>query len=225
MNNLLKCYGVDYSYADGGEKTPILKNLELTIGRGESVAILGKSGCGKSTLLNILGGIDKPNQGDIFLNQTNLKELNEEQITRFRAKHLGFVYQFHHLLKDFSALDNVAMPLFIRGEKHLIACQKSSALLSNIGLGQRLAHLPSQLSGGERQRVAIARAVITSPDCLLADEPSGNLDTKTADSVIRTLISLQKNQNAALVIATHDEKIASKMQRMLILENGKLNEV
>ncbi len=221
---MIKCQDLDYSYHDGKVKTSVLSSLNLNIGKGESIAILGQSGCGKSTLLNLLGGIDKPTQGKVWLNNIDLTTLTEEKTTQLRAQHLGFVYQFHHLLKDFSALDNVAMPLLIRGDNKQAALLAASELLSTIGLKDRLDHRPAELSGGERQRVAIARALITKPNCLLADEPTGNLDAKNAADVLSLMIELNQAQNSALVMVTHDEKIAQKMQRILVLENGQLSE-
>ena len=224
MSNMIECQDLGYSYHDGKVTTSVLKSLNLSIGKGESIAILGQSGCGKSTLLNLLGGIDKPTQGKVLLNNIDLTTLTEEKITQLRAQHLGFVYQFHHLLKDFSALDNVAMPLFIRGDNKQAALLAASELLSTIGLKDRLDHRPAELSGGERQRVAIARALITQPSCLLADEPTGNLDAKNAADALSLMIELNQAQNSALVMVTHDENIAQKMQRILVLENGQLNE-
>ena len=221
---MIKCQDLDYSYHDGKVKTSVLSSLNLSIGKGESIAILGQSGCGKSTLLNLLGGIDKPTQGKVWLDNIDLTTLTEEKITQLRAQHLGFVYQFHHLLKDFSALDNVAMPLLIRGDNKQAALLAASELLSTIGLKDRFDHRPAELSGGERQRVAIARALITQPSCLLADEPTGNLDAKNAADVLSLMIELNQAQNSALVMVTHDEKIAQKMQRILVLENGQLSE-
>ncbi len=221
---MIECQNVGYNYDDGKVKTSVLNSLNLSLEKGESVAILGQSGCGKSTLLNLLGGIDKPTQGKVLINNIDLTTLSEEKTTQLRAQHLGFVYQFHHLLKDFSALDNVAMPLLIRGDNKKSALIVASELLSTIGLKDRLNHRPAELSGGERQRVAIARALITQPGCLLADEPTGNLDAKNAADVLELMIELNQAQNSALVMVTHDEKIAQKMQRILVLENGQLSE-
>ncbi len=168
--------------------------------------------------------MSQPSKGEVHLNGTNLGQLSEDKITELRAQHLGFVYQFHHLLKDFSALDNVAMPLLIRGDDKQVALTSARELLSKVGLQDRLDHRPAELSGGERQRVAIARALITQPSCLLADEPTGNLDARNAADVLGLMIELNQAQNSALVMVTHDKKIAQKMQRILILENGQLNE-
>ncbi len=225
MPALIECRNLDYHYADGKQQTPILSQLNLVVQSGESIAILGQSGCGKSTLLNLLGGIDQPSDGEIWFKNTCLNTLNDNQITQIRAEHFGFVYQFHHLLKDFSVLDNVSMPLLIRGEHKFLAAQKSTKLLTQIGLAHRLNHLPSELSGGERQRVAVARALVTSPSCLLADEPTGSLDAHNAREVLALMITLNQMQNSALIIVTHDEKIAQKMQRVLRLENGKLRDL
>jgi len=224
MSNLIECRQVSYHYNSGKVETPVLEELNLSISSGESIAILGQSGCGKSTLLNLLGGMSQPSKGEVHLNGTNLGQLSEDKITELRAQHLGFVYQFHHLLKDFSALDNVAMPLLIRGDDKQTALTSAKELLSEVGLKGRLDHRPAELSGGERQRVAIARALITQPSCLLADEPTGNLDAKNAADVLGLMIELNQAQNSALVMVTHDKKIAQKMQRILILENGQLSE-
>ncbi len=223
MNNIISCHNVNYQYDDGEQSSQIIKDLNLEVRAGESVAILGQSGCGKSTLLNLLGGIDRGNTGKIVINGINISNLNEEEITDIRSKYLGFVYQFHHLLKDFSALKNVMMPLLIQGKTQSFAQDKATQILSTIGLGHRLNHLPSELSGGERQRVAIARALINQPKCLLADEPTGNLDSKNANEVLELMIELNQAHNSALVMVTHDEKVAARMQRTLVLENGKFS--
>ena len=225
MNNIIRCEDVNYHYEDGGRTTLILSALNLQVNAGESIAILGQSGCGKSTLLNLLGGMDKANNGKIIINNTDISALDENSITKLRAKNLGFVYQFHHLLKDFTALKNVAMPLLIQGINSKVATQKATSLLHAVGLSHRIDHLPGELSGGERQRVAIARALITQPSCLLADEPTGNLDANNANEVLDLMIALNQQQNSTLLIATHDEKIASKMQKILILKNGNLSQV
>jgi lipoprotein-releasing system ATP-binding protein len=201
----------------------IISHLNLEVHQGQSLAILGQSGCGKSTLLNLLGAIDKPSSGQIIINNTDLSGLNENQLTKLRAENLGFVYQFHHLLKDFDSLKNVMMPLLIQGLNHTQAKQMSIELLTKIGLEHRLNHLPSELSGGERQRVAIARALITKPKCLLADEPTGNLDQKNATEVLNLMIELNQAHDSALIVVTHDEKVAEKMQKVLVLENGQFS--
>ncbi len=223
MSNIIECRDVCYSYSDGSRTTNILNQLNLSIKAGESVAILGRSGCGKSTLLNLLGGLDKQNSGEISINNTNTLNLNEEQITRLRADNLGFIYQLHHLLKDFDALDNVMMPLLIQGVNKNKARDASLKLLDSVGLTHRVSHFPGELSGGERQRVAIARALVAQPKCLLADEPTGNLDRESANEVLSLMIDLHQQHHGALVMVTHDETIAAKMQRTLVLENGKIN--
>ena len=222
MSSILECRHLHYHYRDGNHQTEVLKNLNLVVQSGQSLAILGQSGCGKSTLLHLLGGMSTPSSGQVLLNSTDLGSLDETQRTNIRAKCLGFVYQFHHLLKDFTALDNVALPLRIQGQKQQLATEKATTLLNHIGLGDRLDHRPSALSGGERQRVAIARALITQPSCLLADEPTGNLDAHTATEVLSLMVALNQQQGSALVLVTHDEKIAAKMQTVLVLRNGQL---
>lgn len=219
MSKIIKCQNLSYTYDNGNTKTPVLNTLNLEIYATQSLAIVGQSGCGKSTLLNLLGGMSQPTAGKVIINNQDLSQLNEEAITNLRAQHLGFVYQFHHLLKDFSALDNVAMPLLIAGEKTQTALEKSSKLLSDINLQNRLNHRPAELSGGQRQRVAIARALIHNPSCLLADEPTGNLDTKNAQQVLGLMMEF-KQKKSALILVTHDMNVAKKMDGFLTLENG-----
>ncbi|HIB31327.1 MAG TPA: ABC transporter ATP-binding protein [Candidatus Thioglobus sp.] len=223
MSSIINCINVNYQYEDGLHTNQIISHLNLEVHQGQSLAILGQSGCGKSTLLNLLGAIDKPSSGQIIINNTDLSGLNENQLTKLRAENLGFVYQFHHLLKDFDSLKNVMMPLLIQGLNHTQAKQMSVELLTKIGLEHRLNHLPSELSGGERQRVAIARALITKPKCLLADEPTGNLDQKNATEVLNLMIELNQAHDSALIVVTHDEKVAEKMQKVLVLENGQFS--
>jgi lipoprotein-releasing system ATP-binding protein len=224
MSSIISCKNINYRYEDGELSSQIINNLNLEVHSGEMIAILGQSGCGKSTLLNLLGGIDKPSSGQIIINNTDLNKLNEAKITQLRSHNLGFVYQFHHLLKDFNALKNVMMPLLIQGENKHKAKNKAKKMLTKIGLEHRFNHLPSELSGGEKQRVAIARAIITQPKCLLADEPTGNLDSKNANEVLNLMIELNQSHDSALIIVTHDKKIAQKMQRILVLENGQFSE-
>ncbi len=219
MNKIIECQNLGYTY-DNGIKTPVLSALNLEINSAESLAIIGQSGCGKSTLLNLLGGIDKPTTGKVIINNSSLSQLSEEEITNLRAQHLGFVYQFHHLLKNFSALYNVAMPLLIRGDNTQIALKKSNKLLSDIGLQNRLNHRPAELSGGQRQRVAIARALINNPNCLLADEPTGNLDARNAQEILGLIMEFNQQKKTALILVTHDIKIAKKVDRFLTLKNG-----
>ncbi|AYQ57396.1 Lipoprotein releasing system ATP-binding protein LolD [Bathymodiolus thermophilus thioautotrophic gill symbiont] len=222
MNKIIECQALNYSYQNNKVQTPVLSALNLVVHQSESLAIIGESGCGKSTLLNLLGGMSRPSTGKVMVNGFDLSQLNEEKVTLLRAQHLGFVYQFHHLLKDFSALDNVAMPLLIRGDDMQTAIKKSSKILADIGLQDRLNHKPAELSGGQRQRVAIARALINKPSCLLADEPTGNLDAKSAKEVLGLMMELNQQQKSALILVTHDMSIAKQMDRFLTLKNGTL---
>ena len=224
MNNIIECRSLCFSYTEGSNQTTILSNLKLDVKSGESIAILGPSGCGKSTLLNLIAGLDTPSSGDVLINNSNITKLNEQDRTELRANTFGFVYQFHHLLNDFSSVYNVAMPLLIKGIDKESAIAQSEKLLTRVGLENRLNHKPSELSGGERQRVAIARAMIVKPDCLLADEPTGNLDAKNAQDVLELILELDENNTSSLVIVTHDQDIAKKMNRTLTLSNQQLIE-
>jgi len=224
MNNIIECRSLCFSYTEGSNQTTILSNLKLDVKSGESIAILGPSGCGKSTLLNLIAGLDTPSSGDVLINNSNITKLNEQDRTDLRANTFGFVYQFHHLLKDFSSVYNVAMPLLIKGIDKESAIAQSEKLLTRVGLENRLNHKPSELSGGERQRVAIARAMVVEPDCLLADEPTGNLDAKNAKDVLELILELDENNTSSLVIVTHDQDIAKKMNRTLTLSNQQLIE-
>ena len=224
MNNIIECRSLCFSYIEGDNQTSILSNLMLDVKSGESIAILGPSGCGKSTLLNLIAGLDTPSSGDVLINNSNIAKLNEQDRTELRASTFGFVYQFHHLLNDFSSVYNVAMPLLIKGVDKEEAIAQSEKLLSKVGLENRLSHKPSELSGGERQRVAIARAMVVEPDCLLADEPTGNLDSKNAKDVLELILELNENDTSSLVIVTHDQDIAKKMNRTLTLSNQQLTE-
>jgi len=224
MNNIIECRSLCFSYTEGSNQTTILSNLKLDVKSGESIAILGPSGCGKSTLLNLIAGLDTPSSGDVLINNSNITKLNEQDRTELRANTFGFVYQFHHLLNDFSSVYNVAMPLLIQGVDKESAIAQSEKLLTRVGLENRLNHKPSELSGGERQRVAIARAMVVEPDCLLADEPTGNLDAKNAKDVLELILELDENNTSSLVIVTHDQDIAKKMNRTLTLSNQQLIE-
>ena len=224
MNNIIECRSLCFSYTEGSNQTSILSNLRLDVKSGESIAILGPSGCGKSTLLNLIAGLDTPSSGDVLINNSNITKLNEQDRTELRANTFGFVYQFHHLLNDFSSVYNVAMPLLIKGVDKESAIAQSEKLLTRVGLENRLSHKPSELSGGERQRVAIARAMVVEPDCLLADEPTGNLDAKNAKDVLELILELDENNTSSLVIVTHDQDIAKKMNRTLTLSNQQLIE-
>ena len=224
MNNIIECRSLCFSYTEGNNQTSILSNLRLDVKSGESIAILGPSGCGKSTLLNLIAGLDTPSSGDVLINNSNITKLNEKDRTELRANTFGFVFQFHHLLYDFSSVYNVAMPLLIKGVDKESAIAQSEKLLTRVGLENRLNHKPSELSGGERQRVAIARAMVVEPDCLLADEPTGNLDAKNAKDVLELILELDENNTSSLVIVTHDQDIAKKMNRKLTLSNQQLIE-
>ena len=224
MSNIIECRSVSFSYNEGNNKTEVLKNLNFEIKSGETTAIIGQSGCGKSTLLNLMAGLDTPTEGDMLIDNINISKISETDRTELRAKNFGFVYQFHHLLNDFPALYNVALPLLIMGSDKNKALLKSKKILTKVGLENRLNHKPSELSGGERQRVAIARAMITEPACLLADEPTGNLDAANAAEVLELIIELNKNKTTALLIVTHDLSIANKMARTLTLFNSEIHE-
>ena len=224
MSNIIECRSVSFSYNEGNNQTSVLKNLNFEIKSGETTAIIGQSGCGKSTLLNLMAGLDTPTEGDVLIANTNISKISEKDRTELRAKNLGFVYQFHHLLNDFSSVYNVALPLLIMGVDKSDALLKSKKILTKVGLENRLNHKPSELSGGERQRVAIARAMITEPTCLLADEPTGNLDAANAKDVLELIIELNTDKTTALLIVTHDLSIANKMSRKLTLTNGEINE-
>ena len=224
MNNIIKCRSLCFSYVEGDNQTSILNNLSLDVKPAESIAILGPSGCGKSTLLNLLAGLDTPSSGDVLINNSSITKLSEQDRTELRAETFGFIYQFHHLLNDFSSIYNVAMPLLIKGIDKERAIAQSEKILIRVGLENRLSYKPSELSGGERQRVAIARAMVVEPDCLLADEPTGNLDAKNAKDILELILELNQNRTSSLVIVTHDQDIANKMNRTLTLTNQQLIE-
>ena len=224
MSNILECRSLSFNYGDSNSKTSVLKNLDFRVKTEERIAIIGQSGCGKSTLLNLLAGLDMPSEGEVLIDNKNISNMKERQRTELRAKNLGFVYQFHHLLKDFSAIYNTALPLLINDFDKNEALTKAENILKKVGLESRTNHKPSELSGGERQRVAIARAMITEPACLLADEPTGNLDERNAKDILDLIIELNSNQHTALLIVTHDLSIANKMSRQLELTDGHLNE-
>ena len=224
MNNsiVLACDKLSKTYFDAVQNIEVLKKIDLSVNAGELIAIVGNSGSGKSTLLHLLGGLDKPTSGSVTINGKNLAHLSENEKSHFRNHNLGFVYQFHHLLPEFSALENVCMPLLIRNTQPVIAKEKSSHILELVGLKERLHHKIGQLSGGERQRVAIARALVTEPLCILADEPTGNLDPKNAEKVLQLFIELQKKFQTSVIIVTHDMGIASRAERRFSLEDGVL---
>lgn len=225
MSNIIECRSLSFSYKDGKNQTSVLNNLNFEVELGDSIAILGQSGCGKSTLLNLIAGLDSPSEGDVLINNINIAKLNEKDRTELRSNNFGFVYQFHHLLNDFSSIYNVALPLLIRGDNKESAILNSKKILTKVGLENRLNHNPSELSGGERQRVAIARAMVTEPACILADEPSGNLDAKNAKDVLELIMELNENNTTSLLIVTHDLSIANKMNRKLTLSNSKLVDI
>lgn len=221
----LETRGVTKSYFDGNEHLNILRGIDLAINAGEMLAIIGASGSGKSTFLHIIGLLDRPTQGQILLDGQDTTQLNESQRSRLRNEKLGFVYQFHHLLPEFSALDNVAMPLIMRRASYEHARAKAEVVLGQVGLAERIFHRPGELSGGERQRVALARALVADPVLVLADEPTGNLDSETAESMFALLKEVNKVRNTAFVIVTHDPKLAALADRQLKMEKGLLKEV
>ncbi|MCW8409723.1 lipoprotein-releasing ABC transporter ATP-binding protein LolD [Legionella sp. PATHC035] len=212
------------SYNDGASKVDVLRGIDLSIAKGERVAIIGPSGSGKSTLLHLMGGLDKPTTGDVLIKDVNWQKVNEKQRCRLRNQGLGFIYQFHHLLPEFTALENVAMPLLLANISVKDATAEASKMLDDVGLKERKTHKPAQLSGGERQRVAIARALVHQPYCVLADEPTGNLDQTTATKVFDLMLELNRKMNTALVIVTHDQQLAKQMDRVLVLGDGLLSE-
>lgn len=223
MNNpVLACYGLAKSYSDTTSLIQVLKKIELEVAPGEMVAIIGSSGSGKSTLLHLLGGLDKPTAGKVLLNNRDMQAMGEVEKCRLRNSNLGFIYQFHHLLPEFSALENVGMPLLIHGDAPEKIREKAANLLEQVGLQDRMHHRLGQLSGGERQRVAIARALVSDPLCVLADEPTGNLDPGNADRVLQLFLSLQKAKQTSVVMVTHDPDIASHANRILRIESGEL---
>lgn len=220
MNNIIQCNGLTKTYT--GLDVAVLNGIDLTVNKGEQIAIVGTSGSGKSTLLHLLGGLDTPTDGSVSLLDNNLGQLSETQKGQLRNQSLGFVYQFHHLLPEFTAIENVAMPLLIRRVPSAQAIMMAKETLLKVGLGHRLEHMPGELSGGERQRAALARALVTKPACILADEPTGNLDRVTANLVFDLLIEMNKAENTSLVVVTHDLSLAAKMQRQYRLVDGKL---
>ncbi len=225
MNSpVLDARGIGRTYRQGQHRVEVLRDLNLRVQRGEQLAIIGSSGCGKSTLLHVLAGLDTPDAGTVHLDDVDMYQLSAARRGRLRNSALGFVYQFHHLLPEFSAMENVAMPLLIGRRDKTQAAQEATDLLQRVGLGERLHHKPSELSGGERQRAAIARALINRPQLVLADEPTGNLDESTASAVYDLMLQLNEELGTAFLIVTHDMRLAARMQRIYRLSNGSLHE-
>ncbi|MGL4752947.1 MAG: lipoprotein-releasing ABC transporter ATP-binding protein LolD [Aeromonadaceae bacterium] len=217
---LLSCQGLTKTYREGKLETPVLRGVDLELAPGEMLAVVGSSGSGKSTLLHLLGALDNPSSGQVLFNGEDIHQWSSRQQAVFRNRELGFVYQFHHLLGEFTALENAAMPLLIAGEAVKSASAKAAAMLERVGLGHRLDHKPSELSGGERQRVAIARALVNGPKLVLADEPTGNLDHKSADSIYALMCELNADLGTAFVVVTHDRALAARLHRRISLVDG-----
>jgi len=221
---VITCTGLGKKFSDAGMDIDVLNEINLTVKSGDCVAIVGASGSGKSTLLHLLGGLDSPTKGDIHIAGKSLSTLSETERGLLRNQSLGFIYQFHHLLPEFTALENVAMPLLIRNSDPEAAEKKAKDILDKVGLTMRAKHKPGEMSGGERQRTAIARALVTRPHCVLADEPTGNLDAHTADLVFNTMLELNRDYGASLVMVTHNMRLAEKMDEILELRDGQLHD-
>lgn len=222
MNELIQCHGLTKRYQEANSWVNVLSGVDLTIHTSDRIAIMGPSGSGKSTFLHLLGGLERPTSGHVTLNGADWRTLSEKKRCELRNQQLGFIYQFHHLLPEFTAFENVAMPLLLAKVPLPDIQKRVSNILTDVGLHHRLHHKPAQLSGGERQRVAIARALIHSPGCVLADEPTGNLDTQTATTVFDLMLDLNREFKTALVIVTHDEKLAKKMDKRFLIREGRL---
>ena len=222
MNNLIRVVDLYKSYYDGLTELPVLKGVDLQVKKAEIIAIVGASGVGKSTLLHLLGGLDRPTEGTIFYEGEDIFALNDQELDRFRNEEIGYVFQFHHLLPEFTALENVAMPGLIARQKFDVAQDRAKELLEYVGLGERLEHRPSELSGGERQRVAIARALVNQPKVVLADEPTGNLDQKTSEAVHDLLWTLSDQFNQTFIIVTHNQTLAQRADRLIQLVDGQV---
>ena len=223
MSVVLECLDLGKTYTEGPQCLEVLRQISLQVKRGEQLAILGSSGSGKTTLLNLLGGLDLPSRGRVIIAGQDLAEVDETERGRLRNLYLGFVYQFHHLLAEFSALENISMPLLIGGYSRKDALQKSQIMLERVGLLDRASHKPSELSGGERQRIAIARALVTEPACVLLDEPTGNLDRNTALSIQALMSDLNEKLDISYIVVTHDESFADTLDRKLFLRDGMLH--
>lgn len=221
---VLECRSVVRRFLEGNSTLEVLSDVNLVVQPSERLAIIGASGSGKTTLLQIMGGLDEPTEGDVLVNGKTMAKIDEAAKGALRNQYIGFVYQFHHLLPEFSAVENVAMPLMIRREKRDDALRKAGELLGRVGLGERLDHKPGELSGGERQRAAVARALITRPKLVLADEPTGNLDAGNGAHVLKLMLELNQELQTSLVLVTHDHTIAEQMDRILLLEDGRLRE-
>lgn len=224
MNSFLSATGLRKSFGNGDATVDVLKGIDLDIAEGETIALVGASGAGKSTLLHILGTLDRPTSGKVLFNGEDVFSAGDQALALFRNRSIGFVFQFHHLLPEFTAMENVAMPLLIAGIRRNEAIDSASSLLRDVGLEHRVSHRPGELSGGEQQRVAIARALVGSPQLLLADEPTGNLDMKTSDGIHELLADIHARRKLTLVIVTHNEKLASRMGRTVRLVDGKIGE-
>jgi lipoprotein-releasing system ATP-binding protein len=222
MSEVINCRGLGKTFSEGDSPLTILHDIDFSINRGERIAIMGASGSGKSTLLHLLGGLDEPTTGEVSITGKLLKTLSPLQLGKLRNRVLGFVYQFHHLLPEFTALENVAMPLLIRGTSPAVARNRAEVLLGRVGLAARLSHKPGELSGGERQRASVARALVTNPACVLADEPTGNLDRQNAEQVYELMLQLNQEFGTSFLVATHDPLIAGRMDRIVQLEDGRL---